>query len=148
MADFAVYFHRYLHSCISECSIVPRLQGILYQLMFVPSFLTLDLPLTLALCRYIREMHKAYTTKKSLDIDTINTLLAVFGTPTFRISSMNFFWEKLLTTIGTSFVTTFIWSEKEWKITGYPLSCPEQLVFSFSNTRNACRLLVLLILTS
>ena len=91
MADFAVYFHRYLHSCISECSIVPRLQGILYQLMFVPSFLTLDLPLTLALCRYILEMHKAYTTKNSLDIDTINTLLAAFGTPTFRISLMNFF---------------------------------------------------------
>ena len=157
---------------------VPQFLGykaILYQLMFVPSFLTLVLLLTLALCRYINllisiessssrviifflivsyilrtlavgflnytklnflkqsdpiyvfviykitvfvffvvtlinlmatllavsvkihEMHRAYTDKNSLDMDTINTLLAVFGTTTFRISLMSFFWEKLFT---------------------------------------------------
>ena len=157
---------------------VPQFLGykaILHQLMFVPSFLTLVLLLTLALCRYINlfisiessssrviifflivsyilrtlavgflnytklnflkqsdpiyvfviykitvfvffvvtlinlmatllavsvkihEMHRAYTDKNSLDMDTINTLLAVFGTTTFRISLMSFFWEKLFT---------------------------------------------------
>ena len=51
----------------------------------------------LAVSVKIREMHTAYTAKNSLDIDTINTLFAVFGTTTFRISLMNFFWEKLFT---------------------------------------------------
>ena len=45
----------------------------------------------------IHEMHRAYTNKNSLDMDTINTLMAVFGTTTFRISLMSFFWEKLFT---------------------------------------------------
>ena len=27
VAGFAMYFHRYLHSCFTECSTVPRLQG-------------------------------------------------------------------------------------------------------------------------
>ena len=130
MAGFAVYFPRYLQSCFTECSTVPRLQGNFIS-AHVCSFTFL---LTLSLYRYILEMHTAYTAKNSFDIDTINTLLAFFGITTFRISLMNFFWEKLLTTIGTSFVTTFLWSEKEWKITGCPLSSPDNS-FSLFRTR-------------
>ena len=160
---------------IATFRIVPQFPGykaILYQLIFVPKFLTLALLLTLALCRYInlfisiessssrviiffltvsyvlrtlavgflnytrlnflkkdcpiyeyvilkltvfvffiftlinlmatllavsvkiREMHKATIAKNSLDMDTINTILAVFGTTVFRVSLMSFFWEK------------------------------------------------------
>lgn len=48
----------------------------------------------LAVSVKIREMHKATIAKNSLDMDTINTILAVFGTTVFRVSLMSFFWEK------------------------------------------------------
>ena len=175
VAGFAVYFHRYLHSCFTECSTVPRLQGnsisahvcsfvldsgssshprlvsihqliqfyrvfiisghnfflivsyilrtlavgflnytklnflkqsdpiyvfVIYKItvfvFFVVTLINLMATL-LAVSVKIHEMHRAYTDKNSLDMDTINTLLAVFGTTTFRISLMSFFWEKLFT---------------------------------------------------
>ena len=42
----------------------------------------------------IREMHKATIAENSLDMDTINTVLAVFGNTVFRISLMGFSGEK------------------------------------------------------
>ena len=42
----------------------------------------------------IGELHKTDRAKNSLDLDTINGLLEVFGTTTFRIKLMKFFWEK------------------------------------------------------
>lgn len=60
---------------------------------FIVTFINLMATL-LALSVEIREMHKTDRAKNSLDLDTINELLEVFGTTTFRIKLMKFFWEK------------------------------------------------------
>ena len=64
-------------------------------LFFIVTFINLMATL-LALSVEIREMHKTDRAKNSLDLnlDTVNELLEVFGTTTFRIKLMKFFWEK------------------------------------------------------
>ena len=57
---------------------------------FIATFINLMAAL-LALSVEIREMHKTDRAKNSIDLDTINELLKVFGTTTFRINLMRFF---------------------------------------------------------
>ena len=105
---------------------------------FVVTFINIVATL-LAKSVKIHEMHTEYTAKNSLDIDTINTLLAVFGTTTFRISLMSFFWEKLFTD-DRNILCNHI--PLEWERKGKSQgthSCPRNHSFSLiSNTRNAC----------
>ena len=49
----------------------------------------------LALTVEIREMHPTVAAENSLNLNTVNELLQDFGTPTFRIKLMSFFWQKL-----------------------------------------------------
>ena len=59
-------------------------------MFFIATFINLMAAL-LALSVEIREMHKTDRAKNSIDLDTINELLQVFGTTTFRINLMRFF---------------------------------------------------------
>ena len=66
---------------------IPKLSLFVF---FIATFINLMAAL-LALSVEIREMHKTDRAKNSIDLDTINGLLQVFGTTTFRVNLMRFF---------------------------------------------------------
>ena len=66
---------------------IPKLSLFVF---FIATFINLMAAL-LALSVEIREMHKTDRAKNSIDLDTINGLLQVFSTTTFRVNLMRFF---------------------------------------------------------